>query len=153
MADVLKEHFRAVAASDVADYGYGQIRDYLAGPLRAHDWVITNPPYVLAEEFAMRALKSTRVGCALLTRTVFVEGAGRYERLLRDDPPTLVAQFVRRVAFVRGELSRRGPSGVSYAWLVWERRKKGSSTTMTWIPPECREELERDGDYDSRVPA
>src|SRR5215471_9389533 len=62
MADVLREYFSSVVASDVADYGYGEVRDFLAEPAQQSDWVVTNPPYVLAERFAARAIATARVG-------------------------------------------------------------------------------------------
>jgi hypothetical protein len=58
MAKVLKEYFREVRCSDAYDYGYGSIRDFIAYPYEANavDWVITNPPFRLAEKFVLRAL-------------------------------------------------------------------------------------------------
>ena len=58
MAKVLKEYFGEVGSSDAFVYGYGTVRDYLAHPYEtnAWDWVITNPPFRLAEEFVLRSL-------------------------------------------------------------------------------------------------
>src|SRR4051794_6707900 len=47
MAEVLKEYFGSVTASDVFDYGQGkgQVYDFLDPELveYRHDWIITNP--------------------------------------------------------------------------------------------------------------
>ena len=146
MARVLTEHFQAVQATDAYYYGYGGIRDYLDVPYEVNsvDWVITNPPFRLAEEFALRSLKVARRGVALLTRTVFLESSGRYNRLFKDNPPTKFAQFVERVPMVKGRLDGKATTATGYAWLVWEKDQSGSQ--VVWIPP-CRRALERAGDY------
>lgn len=146
MARVLKEHFQTVQATDAYYYGYGGIRDYLDVPYEVNsvDWVITNPPFRLAEEFALRSLKVARRGVALLTRTVFLESSGRYNRLFKDNPPTKFAQFVERVPMVKGRLDAKATTATGYAWLVWEKDQLGSR--VVWIPP-CRRALERAGDY------
>ncbi|HVT83088.1 MAG TPA: SAM-dependent methyltransferase [Phycisphaerae bacterium] len=148
MSKVLDEYFGAVRSSDVAAYGYGVVEDFLGRPyaLDAFDWVITNPPFRLAEEFVLRALPIARRGVAMLTRTVFLESSGRYERLFRDTPPTVVAQFVERVPMVKGRLDQRASTATGYCWLVW-RKPLASSATVFWIPP-CRKAFERVGDYE-----
>src|SRR5829696_5031826 len=67
MAEVLKEFVERVDASDAYDYGYGEVRDFLLEPYRAgsYDWVITNPPFRLAQEFVIKGLEVARIGVAL----------------------------------------------------------------------------------------
>src|SRR5215471_12247523 len=83
MAKVLKEYFGEVVYADAYGYGYGPIRDFLTYPYATNscDWVITNPPFRLAEEFVLRALSVARVGVAILARTVFLESVGRYDAI------------------------------------------------------------------------
>lgn len=147
MTKVLREYFGEVRCSDAYDYGYGAIRDFLAGPLEANacDWVITNPPFRLGEEFVVRALAVARKGVAILARTVFLESVGRYGRIFRDNPPTKFAQFTERVPMVKGRLDSKATTATGYAWFVWEKDALGSSRVI-WIPP-CRKALERPGDY------
>src|SRR5215212_2723313 len=59
MSKVLAEYFGEVRSSDVHSYGYGEVRDYLIYPYETNavDWVITNPPFKLAEQFALRSLQ------------------------------------------------------------------------------------------------
>ena len=75
MAKVLGEYFGAVKASDVHPYGYGEVADFVSAPYQVgqFDWVITNPPFRLGEEFVLRGLSIARVGVAILARTVFIE--------------------------------------------------------------------------------
>lgn len=153
MAKVLKEHFADVRCSDAHDYGYATVRDYLSFPYetKAIDWVITNPPFRLAEEFVIRSLDVARVGVAMLVRTVFLESVGRYQRLFNIHPPTVFAQFVERVPMVKGRLDAKATTATGYAWLVWEHGLK-LDTRVVWIPP-CRRLLEREQDYSSAQPS
>src|SRR5262249_55222045 len=62
MSVVLAHYFREVASFDVFDYGFGGIADFLKtkhAP-QSFDWVITNPPFRLGEEFINRAMKIAR---------------------------------------------------------------------------------------------
>lgn len=148
MAKVLAEYFADVRSSDAYDYGYGAVRDFLAYPFETNscDWVITNPPFRLGEEFVLRALKVARIGVAILARTVFIESVGRYEKIFRYNPPTKFAQFTERVPMIRGRLDKKATTATGYAWLVWEKRSPANPRLM-WVPP-CRKKLEREGDYD-----
>ena len=147
MAKVLKEYFGQVQCSDAYDYGYASRRDFLSKPYApaSYDWVITNPPFRLAEEFLMGALSVARQGVAILARTVFLESAGRYNAIFRENPPSKFAQFVERVPMVKGRLDKKASTATGYAWFVWDNQ--GGSVQLVWVPP-CRKILERHGDYD-----
>lgn len=91
MAEVLREYFGVVFATDIQEYGYhtGEI-DFLAGEPDAErdfDWIITNPPFNLAGAFARRALQETRVGAAFLVRSAWLEGGGAIGRFSRSTRP------------------------------------------------------------------
>jgi hypothetical protein len=148
MAKVLKEYFGEVKSADAYDYGYGKVRDFLDYPYKSNsaDWVITNPPFRLAEEFVMRAHSIARKGVAILARTVFLESVGRYQGIFREFPPTKFAQFVERVPMVKGRLDIKASTATGYAWLVWEKQM-GDLPRLMWVPP-CRKNLERKCDYD-----
>lgn len=150
MARVLKEYFGEVFYGDAYDYGYGPVQDYLTSEHHANsvDWVITNPPFRLAEEFVLRSLSIARRGVAMLVRTVFLESVGRYNRLFQHTPPTKFAQFVERVPMVKGRLDEKASTATGYAWLVWEHGSNGHSRVI-WIPP-CRRQLEKPNDYSDR---
>ena len=97
MAEVVAEFARGqVVASDIFDYGYGQAPiDFVNDePLARPEWIITNPPFNLACEFTLHALDLASAGVAMLCRTTWIEGRGRYEKLFRDRPPTIYAPFV-----------------------------------------------------------
>lgn len=142
MSEVLKEYFAEVVSTDIADYGYGEsCVDFLdpssrnRGPVR---WIITNPPFNLAEQFARQRLYGENM--ALLVRTAWLDGAGRYKRLFSIDPPSIVAQFTERVTMVKGALAGKGVStATAYCWVVWSQNKT-QQTLLRWIPP-CKKAL------------
>lgn len=150
MARPLAERFSTVIASDLIDYGAGYpVVDFLNGPSPSDfgqpvDWIITNPPFNLATEFALRALDVAREGVALLLRSAWAEGHDRHTRLFSQRPPAIIAQHVTRVPIVRGRVDKKAVSAMPYAWFIW--RKGSTETTFRWIP-HCRKEMERDGDY------
>jgi hypothetical protein len=149
MAKVLAEYFGTVHASDIHPYGYGSTCDFLdEASVREVDWIITNPPFKQAEEFAAKALSIAERGVAIFARTVFAESVGRYERLFSTMPPTKVAIFAERVPLFKGRLDPKGSTATSYAWFVWDKPLTGR-TEKVWIPPS-RKALERDGDYEAR---
>lgn len=148
MATPLRERFGVVEAFDAHDYGYAGVRDFLSSPPAAssYDWIVTNPPFRLAEEFIETSLDVASVGVAVIVRTMFLEGRGRYERLFSKRPPTRIGQFTERVPMVRGRLRKESKTATGYAWLVWER-DRANTLSFSWVPP-CRKKLERDYDYD-----
>ena len=152
MVGVLKDYCREVFASDVHDYGAGYAVGSFVGvggdvmhcPERA-DWVITNPPFPLAAEFAERGLAEARRGVALLVRTSWLEGGARYRQLFSRRPPSRVAVFSERVPMHQGRWVPDGTTATSYSWVIWDAVHSGP-TELTWIPPGCRKELTRPDD-------
>jgi hypothetical protein len=148
MSKVLAEYFGEVRSSDIAAYGYGDVRDYTTYPYETGvvDWVITNPPFKLAEEFIVKSLNVARCGVAMLVRTVFIESVGRHERLFRDRPPSLFAQFTERVPMVKGRLDKKASTATGYGWIVWDKQLSNNVPQLVWIPA-CRKALEHATDY------
>lgn len=153
MVRPLEEYFAIVRLSDVIDYGMGnETADFLlpGRPLYSRqEWIITNPPFRLAAEFAIRAKALAEQGAAMLVRTSFLEGGARHADLFKPHPPLIVAPFVERVPMLKGRLDRKASSATSYAWIVWPGTKHvrtALDTRLIWIPP-CRKQLERDEDY------
>jgi hypothetical protein len=147
VGEVLREYFPTVCASDIHDYGRGDtIRDYLAENFKvATDWVVTNPPFLeKAEQFALKAIASARVGVAFFTRLQWLESVGRYERLFRDHPPTQRAFFCERVNLCMGRWDPDGTTATAYMWIVW--LKGAPPRAPMWIPPGQREKLTQPGD-------
>lgn len=148
MAKPLAEYFGQVDSADAHHYGYAPVRDFLTYPYEAqsHDWVITNPPFRLAEEFVERALVVAREGVAILARTVFLESVGRYENIFSKVPPSKFAQFSERVPMVKGRIDPKASTATGYAWFVWEKSAEITHPRLIWVPP-TRKALEKSYDY------
>ncbi|SMO63944.1 methyltransferase [Paracoccus laeviglucosivorans] len=148
MVAALREFFGTVDAADIHDYGAGfPVRDYLFGPLPAAvHWTFMNPPFRLAEQFIQRALATSRDGVAVIVRSAFLEGVGRFRDLFSALPPSDILQFSERVVMHKGKLSPKGSTATSYSWIVWRRGFVADHPRFHWIPP-CRARLERKEDY------
>ncbi len=146
MAEPLREYFREVRASDLHEYGYGEHGiDFLATPLTSVDWIITNPPFrAKGEQFLTHALDQAGTGVAMFMRLQWLESEGRYERIFKPLPPTLIAFFAERVAIHSGEWDPEGGTATAYIWLVW--LKGAEPRAPFWIPPGCRERLTKPED-------
>lgn len=143
----LKDYFGRLYGSDVHDYRCGfPVVDFIidAGPTDV-DWIITNPPFIIAHAFIDRAINEARKGCAFLLRTSFLEGVNRYHALFSRRRPAFVAQFAERVPMVKGRVHADAVTMTAYCWIGWIGAPR--QTQMMWIAP-CRARLERRGDYD-----
>jgi hypothetical protein len=133
VADVLKEAGHLVFADDLVDRGYGNVGcDFLATLVRPCNVLVTNPPYKLADEFALHALELGYEHIALLCRLAWLEGAGRYKRLWSQHPPSRIWTFSPRQTLWRGDEPNPGKGGTTaYAWFVWQAGHHG--TQMGWL--------------------
>lgn len=159
MARTLDEYFDAVIATDIKDYSgettYPVTFNFVNGNaseilynLGNPAWIITNPPFNQAEAFVHKAYALATVGVAIFARLGFLESIGRYNRLFKPIPPTIIAPFTERPLLLEGRLSRTGSTATAYMWAVWIKSKPHArKTQVVWIPP-CRQDLERDTDYD-----
>jgi hypothetical protein len=144
MAEVLREYERDVSASDVHEYGYGEVDDFLELNRRAA-WIITNPPFGhKATAFIRHALGLATEGVAMFLQLRYLEGIDRYNLVFRDRPPTLFAPFVERVPLHRGRLEPRGSTATAYCWVVWV--KGMAPRPPFWIPPGQRKLCSRPDD-------
>jgi hypothetical protein len=152
MAEPMREYVAGpVHASDVFDYGYGDVLDYLATPWRLPEgtagvrWIVTNPPFSQkTEDFFQRAICEAGEGVALFVRLQWLETKGRYERVFRTTPPTLIAFFSERVPLCKGRWNPEGDTATAYIWLVWIKGR--APQAPFWIPPDCRDTCSRPGD-------
>lgn len=151
MAEPLAEYFREVVASDIKDYGYGDqyVVDFLSvehlNRQYDADWIVTNPPFgENLDKFILKALSLAGTGVAMLVRMQCLESVGRYERIYKDNPPTVIAFFVERVPMHKGRWEPEGDTMTAYVWLVWI--KGAAPKAPFWIPPGCREALTRPDD-------
>lgn len=151
MAEVLREYFRAVEASDAFAYQYrGDASltfqfDFLKDEgAEKYDWIITNPPFRKSTDFVLKALDLAGTGVAMFVRLSWIEGVTRYEKLLRDQPPSLLSIFTERAPLHKARWEPEGSTFTAYAWLVWI--KGMPPQPPFWIPPGCRHALAKSDD-------
>lgn len=140
MAEPLREAGYQVVASDIGDYGYGNIRfDFLEpetalliadrGPLAA---IVTNPPFDLAVPFIIRALeltKATQGKVAILQRHEFDAPA--------SNRPLFQLPFAAKLILHKRPRWSDGPDKASprfpYAWYLWDWAHQGPPI-LRWLP-------------------
>lgn len=151
MAEPLAEYFKEVIASDIKDYGYAEqhVVDFLTVEQLNRqydaDWIITNPPFGdNTDKFILKALDLAGAGVAMLVRLQCLETLGRYVKIFKDTPPTLIAFFVERVPMHKGRWEPEGDTMTAYIWLVWIKGEEPRAPY--WIPPGCRAALTKPDD-------
>lgn len=103
-------------------------------PYNSVDYIIMNPPYSTIEPFTIRALEIAEKGVLMLARLQFLEGKGRYENILKDNPPTDVYVYVDRIkCYKNGDFSQTESSAQAYAWFYWNKEKENKETKLHWI--------------------
>ena len=103
-------------------------------PYNSVDYIIMNPPYSTIEPFTIRALEIAEKGVLMLARLQFLEGKGRYENILSENPPTDVYVYVDRIkCYKNGDFSQTESSAQAYAWFFWDKTKEYTETKLHWI--------------------
>lgn len=123
-----------VKSTDLFDRGYGETDiDFLAiDNLEYNGDIITNPPYVKAQEFVEKALFIIPDGnkVAMFLKLQFMEGKARKQLFLYNPPKTIYVSSSRLECAINGKF--KGESAVSYAWYVWQKGFKGT-TELKWF--------------------
>jgi hypothetical protein len=130
IATVLRADGHRVVATDLVDYGVEGVQggvDFLkqrAAP-KGVTTVLTNPPFMHADEFARHALTLVpRV--AFLLRLAFVASVGRAD-ILDGGKLARIHVFANRLSFHRDgwDGSRDGGNAIEFAWFIWDREHRG----------------------------
>ena len=141
MEDTIKEYHprQNVVGTDLI---HGQ--DFFKTDIEA-DWIITNPPFDIINDFTVHALETAKRGVAMFVRYPFLETQKRYEKIFSKYHPTSIYQFYERVKLNKDFVSRKGPSAVVYVWVVWDNLHQGPCTFQ--YVTHTQAELEKDSDY------
>jgi hypothetical protein len=135
IASVLTHNGYEVIAQDVINRGYPgtTIKDFLAQDHNEHD-IITNPPYILAKEFAEHALDISPEGTkiAMFLKLTFLESQSRKAFFNYYPFKTLYVFSQRRNCAKNGDFEKYTSSAVAYGWYVWEKGFKGNPI-IKWI--------------------
>jgi len=134
-----------VDSTDLIDRGYGIGGiDFLKQEYdKKYDYVITNPPYKLAQEFIEKSLSITNKKVVMFLKIQFLEGIGRY-KMFKNTPLKTVHVFSgRQDPWRNGEpknpkTGKKWGSTMCFAWFVWEHGYEGDPV-IKWIHPnQCK---------------
>lgn len=121
---------------DIVDRGWSAtfVRDFLSPGGLPCDTIISNPPFALAVEFAVKALTLASDRVAILQRTTWLEGERRYQALFSQGHLMRVWQFRSRISMPPGDSDALAQGGsVAFAWFVFSRDHNGAAT-LGWLP-------------------
>jgi hypothetical protein len=133
----------------------------VADEIASVDFVVTNPPFMLALEFIRSATARLAVGFAMLVRSAFLEGADRYQQLWSVFPPAYELQFAERVVMLEGRLvaparrpvrrkaGTKASTATSLCLAGLAGRAVRHAQALDWPVPQ---RLERPGDYPTCLP-
>lgn len=96
--------------------------------------IITNPPYVLAKDFAMHALDISADGVkvAMFLKLTFLESQER-KTFFQKYPIKYLYVFSKRMNCAKnGEFEKYSSNAVAYGWFVWVKGFKGEPI-IRWI--------------------
>jgi hypothetical protein len=125
MSKVLGSYNHRVISEDLIDRGFGKhSRDFLLCQERPCDYLVTNPPFKLAEKFVTHAINLGYKRHAWLLRLSFLEGQGRYNRLFTGHPFDICYVFSKRQTIWIGEDKPTSTGTTAYAWFVWGNESK-----------------------------
>lgn len=114
MAGVLQTYFETVYTTDILDG-----TDFLKSSIDAADWIITNPPFSLAEDFIRRAAKMEKPFAFLLKSQYW--HASKRMALFEDIPPSYILPLTWRPDFFfkERENDNSGSPLMDVMWCVW----------------------------------
>jgi len=117
-----------VYSSDLINRGYGSSNvDFLQSNLKA-DNIVTNPPFNLSLEFALKALQCVRKKAVFFHKLVFLESKKRQQQLFKLNK-------LEKVFIIPGRLAFKGyKTGglMCFAWFVFDVNYNGKPT-IDWI--------------------
>lgn len=130
----LEEFGFNVHSTDKYYRGYGEREsiDFLKQKEVFNGDIITNPPYKYAMEFVLKALELTDNKVAMFLKVQFLESKRRYDKLFKQNPPSKVLPFVKRMNCYRNDDRSFKGSAVCYCWYIWEKDFTGE-TVIQWI--------------------
>jgi hypothetical protein len=135
ISEALKAAGYTVFSSDLYDWGYGVLHDFLTEGAPGQPNIVTNPPYRQANEFIRRALEFADKKVAMLLKLVALEGIERYQTIYRTAPPRLILPFVDRISIYHvgvKEPEKMAGGMITFAWFVWEYGYQGKPE-IEWI--------------------
>lgn len=113
MVSVLEKNGLVVTKSDLM---YGE--DFLKIPFRECEWIITNPPFSLSEQFIRRCKEYDRP-FALLLKSQYWHAKKRLS-IFRETHPSYICPLTWRPDFMFGKRGKGSPL-MDVMWVVWDK--------------------------------
>jgi len=109
----------AVISYDLNDMGYGDTGiDFLTSNYGGFDWIITNPPFNISEDFIHRCIEY-KVPFALLLKSQYWHSKKRI-KLFNECKPKYVLPLTWRPDFLFGQ--KGGSPTMECLWTVWDNK-------------------------------
>ena len=125
--------YDVVRETDLFDRGYGdsgvdffKCNDVFQGNL------ITNPPYKYINEWRQHSLDLASNKVYIFCRIQTIESIKRYE-IFKENPPTLICPFVKRVKCYKNDDLTYKSSAVCYSWFIWDKKDNNKETKIKWL--------------------
>lgn len=136
MAEAITKTGNAVLATELhwQGYGLGGV-DFLNAPAPECDWIITNPPFKLAEEFIARCIEHGKP-FAMLLKSQYWHSAKR-RALFERHRPTAVLPLTWRPDFHFG--AKGGSPTMECVWTVWGEKPSNVTEYLPLSRPGPRE--------------
>ena len=129
MANVFIRNGYQTIATDIEDYAYGTSGiDFLRADAQPCDWIITNPPFKLAERFIRRCAEHKKP-FALLLKSQYWNAKIRYQ-LFHEIQPTEILPLTWRPDFLFKTRGSGSPL-MDMMWVVWGEK---TSERTTFLP-------------------
>jgi len=129
IVDILNKHWTDRV------FSYDQEKDFLKEKDK-YDYIVTNPPFSLAQEFIQQARKVARKKFAFLLPLSYLHGKKRYDEIYMSDTYKLKTVYVfTRYPMLGDKLRKDGKykTGMMvYAWYIFENSYTGKPT-IEWI--------------------
>ena len=124
-----------VTSTDLIDRGYGTGGiNFLEHYTKWDGDIVTNPPYMMAQEFVQHSLDIVPDGrkVIMFLKTLFLESKGR-RQFFADTPLKEVMVSSGRIKCAKGgDFNSMKSSAVSYSWFIWEKGYEGIPT-VKWF--------------------
>ena len=116
----------------------GKEYDFLSDsyPIQNIDYIIMNPPFSVIEPFVMKSLSIANKGIIMLGRLQFLEGQKRYEKILKDFPPSEVYIYYDRISCYKNGKKILSGGVQAYAWFYWNLTSEKKQPIIKWISRE-----------------
>lgn len=136
LANVFLKKGIPVHCSDIADRGYGNVKNFF----EYDSWsgqIVTNPPYKIAKEFVEHSLRIVPKGekVAMFLKLQFLEGKARKIFFKHNPPKRIYISSSRILCAKNGDfeaIKKSGGSAVAYCWFIWEKGFKGKPE-ISWF--------------------